>query len=72
MAKVGMTQEALADYIGKSSNTLSSRINGTSYFDTEEIDKICEALNITSEKEKVAIFLAVPSQKWDSEEKKCE
>ena len=63
--RVGMTQEKLAEIIGMSANTLSSRINGASCFDTDEIDKICFALKIVDNNEKADIFLAAPSQKWE-------
>lgn len=62
----GYTQEELAKKIGISPNTLSSRLLGASSFNVDEIDKICEVLNITSNDQKVDIFLAAPSQKWES------
>lgn len=61
----GMTQKKLAEQIGMSKNTINSKINGRGKFDTEEIDKICEVLNIESDKEKVLIFLSKTSQKRD-------
>lgn len=65
IVKAGMTQEKLAENIGISSNTLSSRINGASCFNTDEIDKICDVLRIESNYDKAAIFLASPSQIWE-------
>jgi DNA-binding Xre family transcriptional regulator len=65
MAKVGFTQGALAERIGMSENTLSSRMVGASSFNIDEIDKICEVLNIQSNDEKAAIFLASSSQNRD-------
>lgn len=62
----GYTQEKLAESIGISSNTLSSRMVGSSFFNTEEIDKICEVLNITDNGQKANIFLAQPSQLWET------
>ena len=62
----GYTQEKLAESIGISSNTLSSRMVGTSYFNTDEIDKICSVLNITNNEQKVDIFLSSASQMWES------
>lgn len=65
LAKAGFTQRKLAELIGMSKNTLCSRVNGKSYFDTEEIDKICEALNIVSSRQKSEIFLSQSSQNRD-------
>lgn len=65
----GMTQKKLAEKIGMSKNTINAKINGKGNFDTEEIDKICDVLNINNDKEKVLIFLSKPSQKRD--DKKC-
>ncbi len=62
IAKAGITQGQLAERIGVSENMISSRINGSSCFNTEEIDKICDALNIVSNNEKADIFLASASQ----------
>lgn len=67
MAARGYTQEGLAKKIGISANTLSSRLLGTSSFNVDEIDKICEVLCITSNEQKIDIFLSSPSQKWESE-----
>lgn len=61
IAKAGTTQEKLAENIGISSNTLSSRMTGASCFDTKEIDLICEALGIVNNSEKADIFLASPA-----------
>lgn len=65
IAANGLTQDKLAESIGISSNTLSSRMVGTSCFNTDEIDKICDVLKITSNEQKASIFLASPSQKWE-------
>ena len=62
IARAGMTQEKLALAIGISQNTLSAKILGRSYFDTDEIDRICEVLSIVSNSEKADIFLASPSR----------
>ncbi len=64
--KKGYNQETLAKALGMSSNTLSSRIKGASCFDTDEIDRLCELLDITDNNEKAAIFLASPSQMWEN------
>lgn len=67
IVKAGFTQERLAESIGISSNTLSSRMVGASPFNTDEIDKICSVLNIIHNSEKADIFLACPSQKWEND-----
>ena len=67
--KKGYNQETLAKALGMSSNTLSSRVKGTSCFDTDEIDRLCDILDITDNREKAAIFLASPSQKRDELQK---
>lgn len=61
IARSGLTQGKLASHIGMSENTLSSRINGTSCFNIDEIDKICDVLGINSNAEKCDIFLSRPS-----------
>lgn len=68
IAASGYTQEKLAESIGISSNTLSSRMVGSSCFNTDEIDKICSVLCITSNDDKANIFLSSPSQIWDEQE----
>lgn len=65
IVKAGTTQEKLAENIGISPNTLSSRMTGASCFDTDEIDKICEVLNIVNNSEKADIFLASSSHIWE-------
>lgn len=67
MVARGYTQEELAKKIGISANTLSSRLLGASSFNVDEIDKICEVLGITSNEQKVDIFLSSPSQNWERE-----
>ena len=69
IARAGMTQEKLAEAIGITGNTLSAKILGRSYFDTEEIDKICDVLSIVDNNEKADIFLASPSRFRDDEVK---
>ena len=70
IARAGYTQERLAECIGISSNTLSSRMVGASPFNTDEIDKICSVLHITHNNEKADIFLATSSQNWEMQEQK--
>ena len=65
MASVGLTQKQLAKVIGISPNTLSAKINGRSFFDTQEIDKICTTLQIYNGDEKAKIFLPLSSQNRD-------
>ncbi len=65
IVKAGYTQAQLAERIGISANTMSSRMVGTSHFNTDEIDKICSALQITCNSEKADIFLSSPSHKWE-------
>lgn len=68
IARAGYTQERLAESIGISSNTLSSRMTGATPFNTDEIDDICSVLNINRNSEKADIFLASPSQNWETQE----
>lgn len=63
IAETGHTQKSLAAEIGMSENTLSSRINGKSSFNVDEIIAICDVLNISDNAEKAAIFLSCASQK---------
>lgn len=67
MAKVGVNQSKLSEKSGISKNTLSNKMNGKSCFDTDQIDRICEALGITDSAEKADIFLGLSSQKWEKE-----
>ena len=61
----GFTQRSLAQKMGISKNTLNNKINGRGYFDTQQIDMICEVLGISDDKDKIEIFLANPSQNRD-------
>lgn len=63
IAERGYTQKSLAAEIGMSENTLGSRLNGKSSFNVDEVNSICEALDITDNLEKAAIFLSEASQK---------
>lgn len=69
IVRAGMTQEKLAEAIGISSNTLSAKILGRSFFDTQEIDIICEVLSIEDNNEKANIFLAPASRFRDDNRK---
>lgn len=57
IASAGLTQRELAKKIGISKNTFSAKMNGKSFFNTDEIDKICNELLICDNIEKVDIFL---------------
>lgn len=57
IASAGMSQRKLAQKVGMSKNTINAKINGKGFFDTEQIDKICSALNIHDNTEKALIFL---------------
>lgn len=61
----GLTQRKLAQMTGISENTISRKIQGHRCFDTDEIDKICAALNITNSREKAEIFLSGSSHNRD-------
>ena len=57
MAEAGYTQKSLAKAIGISANSLGDKMNKKRAFNTNEIDAICEVLNITDPAEKALIFL---------------
>ena len=40
------TQREVADYIGRKPNTFNLKVNGKAFFTTQEIESICELLNI--------------------------
>lgn len=65
MASNGYTQRTLAKQLNVSKNTLNSKINGKSAFDTILIDKICDVLHITEDAEKARIFLKTSSHNRD-------
>lgn len=44
----GLTQQSLAKALDVTPGTLSLKLKGKSAFTTEEIDNICECLNISS------------------------
>ena len=63
MALKGISQKELAAAVSNcgvkmSENTLSSRMKRKSNFDCEEVDVICEILDIHDPAEKASIFLA--------------
>lgn len=57
IAEAGLTQSELTKIVGMTERTLSKKINGKSIFNTLEVVRICEALNITDNNEKASIFL---------------
>lgn len=57
MAENDITQRDLALVLGLTANTVSKKINGMGYFDTEQIDKICKTLHIQDNDTKATIFL---------------
>lgn len=58
IAENGYTQKSLAARIEMSENTLGNKINGKSAFTVDEVLSICDALHITDDNEKAAIFLS--------------
>ena len=65
IVRQGYTQGEFAQKIGISTNTLTSRMSGTTPFNVDEIDKACDVLELNSCEEICSIFLAAPSQKQD-------
>lgn len=53
----GYTQNRLAAELNMSKNTLSSKINGKTPFNANEIIRMCEVLSIVDDAEKAYIFL---------------
>ena len=49
MREMAFTQEKLSRGIEINESTLNAKLNGKSYFTTEEIDKICDLLRIPNE-----------------------
>lgn len=54
----GFTQQTLAPLVKMSVNSLNAKINGRKVFDTDEVERICDILNITDPVEKCHIFLS--------------
>lgn len=66
IAASGFTQQTLAKKMKMSNQSLNAKINGKSYFNTRQIDEICEILRIDDDADKIAIFLSDSSQKRDA------
>ena len=66
MVKNNLNVQECARLIGMSKNTFYSRLNGTSSFTTDEIQRLCGVLKIDSVKEQADIFLTRPSQYQNS------
>ena len=62
MAEHGFNQRQLAQRVGISENTLSAKMNGKAFFNTEEIENICRELDIADYARRAEIFLANSSQ----------
>lgn len=45
----GLTQETLANAIGKNKSTISAKLNGRYPFTAKDIDDICRVLNISND-----------------------
>lgn len=58
MVESGISQKKLAEKIGLSESTLSSRMTGATQFNADEIIQICEYVGIKACEDKCAIFLA--------------
>lgn len=57
IVEAGYSQRSLAQEIGMSKNTLNSKVNGKTPFNTVEIELICSKLGIVDPVEKAVIFL---------------
>lgn len=55
--EAGYSQRSLAKELGMSKNTLNSKVNGKSPFNTVEIEMVCKVLGIIDPAEKASIFL---------------
>lgn len=66
IVSAGYTQKRLASEMGISKNTISAKINGKKYFNTQEIDNMCNILGIYDCNEKTKFFLPPSSQKRDN------
>ena len=53
----GYTQQTLAEKVSMSRNSLSSKINGSVGFTTDEVERICDVLGISNSETACEIFL---------------
>lgn len=58
MAEQGYSQKKLAYDMGMSINSFHSKLTGKSWFDTDQVVKICELLKIDDNNVKCDIFLS--------------
>lgn len=65
MVAKGENQVSMAAKMEVSKNTFNAKINGKGFFNTKEISRICDILEIVEGSEKVLIFLAESSQNRD-------
>lgn len=56
MFKKGYSQRKLAQVLGKTEGTISSRFNHKSFFRADEMDSICELLDIPAEEIHIYFF----------------
>ncbi len=61
IASAGLTNGKVAEKIGMSKNAFSAKLNGKSFFNTDEVERICSVIGIVDDAEKVDIFLTSPS-----------
>ena len=58
IAENGFTQEQVAQALGITGTTFSSKLHGKRPFDTDQVMKLCELLGIANDLDKVRIFFA--------------
>lgn len=54
----GLTMAQVAKSVGMHRNSFSAKVNGKVQFNTDEIVRLCDFLDITDPIKKVAIFLS--------------
>ena len=59
IAKKGMKYKHIAKYLGITPFSLAKKIDNITYFNSVEIAKLCELLEIKSLKQKERIFFAI-------------
>ena len=53
-----LSQKEVAKALGLSENTMTKRLSGKTAFNTDEVIKLCDLLNIVDDVEKSRIFLS--------------